>query len=171
VSRTVRAAAPADLAGLPAIELSGEPMFAEIGIVFPPGPMTVEEAIAGQAEILVTGEPPVGFAAVIELDGHPHLEQMSVRADLTGSGIGGRLLGEVVRRGGHGVTLLTFRDVPWNGPWYARHGFTELPEAAWGPELRGHWQAEIDAGLHDLAPRLVMHFPDPASLVARWRHE
>lgn len=163
MNRTVRAAVPADLAWLPGIELSGEPMFAEIGIVFPPGPATVEGAIAHGAEILVAGDPPVAFAAVIELDGHPHLEQMSVRASLTGQGIGGRLLGEVVRRHGPGVTLLTFRDVPWNGPWYARHGFAELPGPAWGPELRAHWQAEIDAGLHGLGPRLVMHFPGPAA--------
>jgi hypothetical protein len=77
--------------------------------------------------------------------------------------VGGQLLGEVVRRHGPGVTLLAFRDVPWNGPWYARHGFAELPEPAWGPELRGHWQAEIDAGLHGLGPRLVMHSPGPAA--------
>jgi hypothetical protein len=49
--------------------------------------------------------------------------------------------------------------VPWNGPWYLRHGFAELPRSAWGPQLRRHWQAEIDAGLHDLGPRLVLHFP------------
>lgn len=163
VSLTVRSAAPADLALLPAIELSGEPMFADIGIVFPPGPATVEAAITDGADILVMGDPPVAFAAVIELDGHPHLEQMSVRGDLTGNGIGGQLLGEVVRRHGPRVTLLTFRDVRWNGPWYARHGFTELPEPAWGPGLRGHWQAEINAGLHDLGPRLAMRHPGPAA--------
>ncbi|MGH3255047.1 MAG: GNAT family N-acetyltransferase [Streptosporangiaceae bacterium] len=156
---TVRVAADADLATLPAIEFSGEPMFAELGIVFPPGPTTVEAAIAHGAEILVTGDPPVGFAAVINLDGHPHLEQISVRADQTRTGIGSLLLGEVVRGYGPGLTLLTFRDVPWNGPWYRQHGFVELPEFAWGPKLRDHWQAEIDAGLHDLAPRLVMQYP------------
>jgi hypothetical protein len=159
VTLTVRVAADADLAALPAIELSGEPMFAELGIVFPPGPTTVEAAIASGAEILVTGDPPVGFAAVINLDGHPHLEQISVRADQTRNGIGSRLLDEVVRGYGPGLTLLTFRDVPWNGPWYRQHGFVELPEPAWGPKLRDHWQAEIDAGLHRLGPRLVMQFP------------
>ena len=71
----------------------------------------------------------------------------------------GRLLADVVRRYGPGLTLLTFRDVPWNGPWYLRHGFAELPEAAWGPQLREHWQAEVDAELHDLGPRVVMHYP------------
>lgn len=157
---TVRAAAPADLATLPAIELSGEAMFADFGIVFPPGPATVEAAIAHGAAVFVAGDPPVAFAAVVELDGHPHLEQISVRADMTRNGIGNLLLGEVVSRYGPGLTLLTFRDVPWNGPWYTRHGFIELPEPAWGPELRDHWQAEIDAGLHDLGARLVMHLPE-----------
>ena len=155
----MRAASRADLAALPAIELSGDAMFAELGIVFPPGPATVEAAIVHGASIAVAGDPPVAFAAVITLDGHPHLEQISVRADQTRNGIGTLLLGNVVRGYGPGLTLLTFRDVPWNGPWYLRHGFTELPRSEWGPELRHHWQAEIDAGLHDLGPRLAMHFP------------
>jgi GNAT superfamily N-acetyltransferase len=163
VALIVRAAAPADLAGLPGIELSGEAMFAELGIVFPPGPATVEEAITHGADVFVAGEPPVAFAAVIDLDGHPHLEQISVRADQARQGIGSLLLADVVRRSGPGLTLLTFRDVPWNGPWYLRHGFVELPESAWGPQLRDHWQAEIDAGLHDLGPRIAMHHPGPVT--------
>lgn len=154
----MRAATPRDLAALPAVELSGDAMFAELGIVLPPGPAAVETAIARGASIMVMGDPPVAFAAVIALDGHPHLEQISVRADQTRSGIGSLLLDNVVRRHGPGLTLLTFRDVPWNGPWYTRHGFAELPRPAWGPELRHHWQAEIDEGLHDLGPRLVMHY-------------
>jgi hypothetical protein len=136
-------------------------MFAELGIVFPPGPATVDTAIAHNASILVAGDPPAAFAAVIDLDGHPHLEQISVRAGQTRQGIGSLLLGEVTRGYGPGLTLITFRDVPWNGPWYARHGFTELPESAWGPKLRDHWRAEIEAGLHDLGARLVMHFRSP----------
>jgi hypothetical protein len=65
----------------------------------------------------------------------------------------------VVRRYGRGLALLTFRDVAWNGPWYLRHGFVELLESAWGPRLRDHRQAEIDVGLHELGPRVVMHYP------------
>ena len=34
-----------------------------------------------------------------------------------------------------------------------------LPESEWGPQLRAHWQAEIDAGLPELGARLVMHHP------------
>lgn len=33
---------------------------------------------------------------------------------------------EVVRRGGSEVTLMTFSDVPWNGPFYTRHGYAVL---------------------------------------------
>lgn len=156
---TVRPATPADLAALPAIEMSCDRMFTDIGIVFPPGPATVEAAIANGASVHVIGDPPAGFAAVIELDGHPHLEEIAVRAEQTRRGTGSLLLKEVIRLSGQGLTLLTFRDVPWNGPWYARHGFTEFPASAWGPQLRRHWQAEIDAGLHELGPRLVMHYP------------
>jgi GNAT superfamily N-acetyltransferase len=159
----VRSAVAADLSALSAIELSGDAMFAELGIVFPAGPATVEGAIVQGADILVAGEPPEGFAAVIGLDGHPHLEQISVRADRGGKGIGSLLLAEVTRRAGPGLTLITFRDVPWNGPWYQRNGFTELPERGWGPQLRAHWQAEIDAGLHDLGPRFVLCFPGDQS--------
>ena len=156
---TVRAARPAELARLAAIEMTGEAMFAEYGIVFPPGPATIKAAIAHGADVLVAGDPPVAFAAIVDMDGHPHLEQISVRADQGRKGIGSVLLSEVVRRSGPGLTLITYRDVPWNGPWYLRHGFVELPEAAWGPQLRAHWQAEVDGGLHDLGPRLVMHVP------------
>ncbi|HEU5159014.1 MAG TPA: hypothetical protein VFU43_18605 [Streptosporangiaceae bacterium] len=60
--------------------------------------------------------------------------------------------------GDHGlprITLTTFRDIPWNGPWYARRGFAELPRPEWGPQLRRQWQIEVDAGVH-LAPRIAM---------------
>jgi ribosomal protein S18 acetylase RimI-like enzyme len=133
-------------------------LFGEVGIVFPPGPTVVDEAICDGEEILVAGDPPVGFAAVIELDGHWHLEQIAVHPDYGRRGIGAALL-DAARAGRDGITLITFREVPWNGPWYARHGFTELPEAEWGPALRAHWRAEIDAGLHRLGPRLIMAAP------------
>ncbi|TDD27627.1 GNAT family N-acetyltransferase [Actinomadura sp. KC06] len=159
----VRAARPGDLAGLPAIESSGDAMFAEIGIVFPAGPTVVEELIGKGGEILVAGDPPVGFAATEEVDGAVHLAQISVRGDLAGRGIGVPLLEAVKARaaaaGSPGVSLLTFRDVPWNGPWYAGHGFVELPEERWGPEVRSYWDAEVKAGLHELGPRLVMWAP------------
>jgi GNAT superfamily N-acetyltransferase len=158
-----RPARESELGVLAGIEKSGDGMFAEMGIVFPPGPMVIETLIGKDADILVAGDPPVGFAAVRELDGAVYLEQISVHADHVRKGVGGRLLKEVLARaaeaGAPGVSLLTFRDVPWNGPWYAKHGFHVLPEDRWTPGLRDHWNAEVEAGLHDLGPRVVMWAP------------
>jgi GNAT superfamily N-acetyltransferase len=164
----MRLAEPRDLPLLVEIERTADRLFGSLGIVFPPGPTVVEEAAEAGAEIYVAGDPPVGFAAVEDRDGHTHLEQIAVHADHGRKGVGGLLLGRVLahaaERGSAGVTLITFRDVPWNGPWYAGHGFTELPEERYGPELGTLWQAEIDAGLHALGPRLVMWAPArPAS--------
>jgi GNAT superfamily N-acetyltransferase len=164
----LRTAAPSDFPLLVGIERTADRLFAEVGIVFPPGPTVVEEAIEAGADVYVAGEPPVAFAAVRERDGYTHLEQIAVRTDQSRQGIGGRLLGRVVEhaaeRGSAGVTLLTFRDVPWNGPWYARHGFTELPQERWPEQVRELWDHEIDAGLHKLGPRLVMYRPASPSL-------
>ncbi|RAY16445.1 GNAT family N-acetyltransferase [Actinomadura craniellae] len=159
MSIAVRAAEERDLPLLPGIERSADGMFGSVGIVFPPGPTVVEELIGGAAEIFVVGDPPVGFAAVSELDGGAYLEQIALRAGHTGRGLGGVLLGRVLDVAAGPVTLLTFRDVRWNGPWYARHGFAGFPAVEWGPGLRAHWQAEIDAGLHALGPRLAMRHP------------
>lgn len=155
----VRRADERDLPLLAGIERTGDKMFADQGINFPPGPMVIEAMVAYGAEILVAGDPPIGFAGIIALDDHPHLEQISVHADHGRRGIGTRLLTEVIDREGPGLTLITFRDVPWNAPWYAKHGFTEWPEAEWGPALTRHWRTEIAAGLHAQGPRLVMRHP------------
>lgn len=152
----VRTARSADHPGLPAIERAADGLFEPLGITFPPGPTVVEEAILDGSRILVAGDPPVAFAALSALDGLTHLEQIAVHPDHVRRGIGTRLLREAVDEAPSDVSLITFRDVPWNGPWYARHGFVEMPEERWGPGLRELWQAEIAAGLHALAPRLVM---------------
>ncbi|GAA3138287.1 GNAT family N-acetyltransferase [Nonomuraea salmonea] len=72
-----------------------------------------------------------------------HLDQLAVRPERMRQGIGGRLVAAVIDHaracGAPGVTLTTFRDVPWNGPWYARHGFSVLPESAWGGPSCGRW--------------------------------
>ncbi|WP_018657174.1 GNAT family N-acetyltransferase [Actinomadura flavalba] len=156
----VRAAEEDDLAVLPGIERSADALFAPLGITFPPGPLVIEELIGTGARILVAGRPPAGFAGTVPLDGGVHLEQIAVHADAIRRGTGTRLLRAVVaeaeRSGAARVSLLTFRDVPWNAPWYARHGFAELPQAQWGAGLRAHWAAEVAAGLGDLGRRVVM---------------
>jgi hypothetical protein len=41
-----------------------------------------------------------------------------------------------------GMTLITFRGVPWNAPYYERLGFRELPESEVTPGLAALKAAE-----------------------------
>jgi predicted N-acetyltransferase YhbS len=76
-----------------------------------------------------------------------------------GRGLGRALVVEVAewarREGFPSVTLTTFRHLPWNGPFYARQGFSELAAAELGPELRAALDEEVEHGL-DPAKRVAM---------------
>jgi hypothetical protein len=65
------------------------------------------------------------------VDGCAHIEQVSVRLSHARRGIGAALIDHL----GASVTLTTFREVPWNAPYYARLGFEVVPSAEQGPEL------------------------------------
>lgn len=54
-------------------------------------------------------------------------------------------------RGHSAVTLSTFRDVRWNGPFYRKHGFVDLPEATWTPGMRAIREKEAKHGLQTAA--------------------
>src|SRR5262245_15911295 len=75
---------------------------------------------------------PVGFAATRDLDGALHIEEIAVCPAHGRRGLGKRMIERVCdRAGGQGyasVTLSTFRDVPWNAPYYARIEFRVLEE-------------------------------------------
>ncbi|NBE92078.1 GNAT family N-acetyltransferase [Nonomuraea sp. KC401] len=154
----VRWADEGELAGLVAVELAADGLFAEVDIVFPPGTTMIEE-VDDPGRVLVEGEPPEGFALLGTVDGNVHLDQLAVHPRSMRQGIGGRLMTAVIDRaracGAPAVTLTTYRDVPWNAPWYTRHGFTVLPEPEWGPQLRALVEHERELGI-EVAPRVVM---------------
>jgi predicted N-acetyltransferase YhbS len=73
-------------------------------------------------------------------------------------GVGNRLLQAAVlaaRQAGYErLTLITFRDVAWNGPFYARHGFAPVEHLTVGlSRLRDR---ERQLGLDDLGARVVL---------------
>jgi len=53
------------------------------------------------------------------------------------------------------VSLTTFRDIPWNMPFYARLGFSAVPDSKLTPALRGVLDDESRRGL-DSSRRVVM---------------
>ena len=87
-----------------------------------------------------------GYVEAAVVDGHAHVDQVSVRPGAGRRGIGRALVRHVEawgrRRGLDGTTLTTFRDVPWNGPWYAGLGYRELTDAEIGPGLRAVMEHE-----------------------------
>ena len=117
----------------------------------------------GRLWVALRRDTPVGFAHVEVLEPNTaHLEEIDVHPDHGRRGLGRRLVTEVCRwaekQSYPDVTLTTFRDIPWNMPFYARLGFEEIPTAALTPTLRSVLQDEARRGL------------DPARRVAmRWR--
>lgn len=156
---SIRPAEDRDLDLLAGLEDASDSTFASIFDVSKWGESAPgRERAAEPGFILVSGDPPVGFAHVLDLAGHAYLEQVSVHPDHGRQGIGGALVEAVCReaaaRGHTEISLRTFADVPWNGPFYARHGFAELAvEPDWMTPLR---EAEEAFGLGRHGRRVAM---------------
>jgi GNAT superfamily N-acetyltransferase len=102
---------------------------------------------------------PVGFLAAHRLDGYFYIAEVSVAASHQRQGIGARLVGAAIEHGrrlGVGaITLTTYRDLSWNGPFYARLGFVEIDADETGPGQRGKLREDAEFG-HDPARRCIM---------------
>ena len=87
------------------------------------------------------------------------VEQVSVDPAHAGHGYGRVLIEHLTERaraaGREALTLTTFTEVPWNGPYYVRLGFRFLVDDELGPGLRAIRRAETARGL-DRWPRAAM---------------
>ncbi len=115
---------------------------------------------AGLLWVALANDFPVGFAQVKILEPMvAHLDEIDVDPQHGRRGLGGRLVRAVceaaVDRGYHSVTLATFRDVPFNMPFYARLGFDVTPPGALSAALRSVIADEARRGL-DTTRRVVM---------------
>lgn len=161
----VRPATATDLPQLAAVESAADRLFDPVVDTSLWGePPSGAARAAEPGFLLVAGDPVVGFAHVLVLAGdaphgvRAHLEQLAVHPDHGRRGIGTALVeavcAEAAARGFDRVTLRTFADIAWNGPFYARLGFTELvPDPAWmAPML----DAEERIGLPQSGRRVAM---------------
>jgi GNAT superfamily N-acetyltransferase len=102
---------------------------------------------------------PASFVMAVLLDGCLHVEQLSTAPASARRGLGRALLDHAADRARAGglpaLTLTTFADVPWNGPYYERCGFRVLRDAEITPGLREVRAHEIALGL-DRWPRVCM---------------
>ncbi|HRD60840.1 MAG TPA: GNAT family N-acetyltransferase [Nocardioides sp.] len=165
----IRPARAADLPHLGPIEDAGGPQFAaHFGdaiepILLSPAPTGQSRAAHDGFLLVVTldgQEPPVGFVHVLVIDEHAHLEQISVLPDHQRRGLGRALIeaamAEARAQGFTGLSLCTYRDVPWNGPYYAALGFEEIAEADLAPYQRRLREREAELGLDVNGARCVM---------------
>jgi GNAT superfamily N-acetyltransferase len=154
---TIRPATPAEFGTLIEVEEAADTLFTVAGYGTTPGPASVDQ-LAAAPLLLVAGDPPVGYARLEFVDGRAHLEGLSVRPSSMRRGIGTALVQAVcdrARAAGHSeLTLCTFADVPWNGPFYTQLGFVELTELS--PGLRALRAAEQQMGLDAMGRRIVM---------------
>ncbi|WP_040168138.1 GNAT family N-acetyltransferase [Microbacterium gorillae] len=121
-------------------------------------PGTARLAAHGFVLLADSGTEVVGFAHVLEIDGHAHLEQLAVLPEYGRRGIGRALVDaaiETARGRGHTrMTLRTFADVPWNAPFYRSCGFVE--EEPDSDFLRELVDVERRLGLLEIAPRVQL---------------
>jgi GNAT superfamily N-acetyltransferase len=162
---TIRPARPDELETLRELEIAAGAPFRDVGMDpiaddTPPSPVALAGALdrSGLWVLDVDGTP-AAYLLDDVVDGEAHLEQVSVHPSYARRGLGARLVEHLVdraRAAGHrAVTLTTFTDVPWNGPYYARLGFRPLADDELGPGLAAIRRAEIARGL-DRWPRTAM---------------
>lgn len=146
------------LAAIPPIEQAASSMFSEADL-----PLDVRYRVSEQdalrraqrdGRIWVAtrhGKEAVGFAMISLLDGVAHLEELSVLPAHGRNGIGTRLVQTAIdwaaAQGHSCLTLVTFRHLPWNAPFYARLGFKAVAADSLGQEMLQLLAAEKAAGI------------------------
>jgi GNAT superfamily N-acetyltransferase len=162
---SITAARPQDLTRLPAIELAAARLLAgyapESVLNETTSPVVLKEALhAGHLWVALADDIAVGFAHVEVIERETaHLDEIDVDPAHGRRGLGTRLVLHVCDwAAGHGyasVTLTTFRDVPWNMPFYARLGFGIVAPEHLSFALRTVVEDETRRGL-DPSRRVVM---------------
>jgi GNAT superfamily N-acetyltransferase len=139
------------------IEFKADKLFETVGI----GPFLNDEAedhFNQAALVLVVGDPPEGFVCLELVDKIPHVWQLAVDPDHARQGLGRSLMEAALdwarSEQFDAITLTTYRDVPWNRPFYESLGFAVMETLTPGlNEIRRHEQA---IGDDDFGPRVAM---------------
>lgn len=154
-----------DLTELPSIELAAATLFdGHVPSSIPMVTASETELAHAQAKgllwVALADDVAVGFACVKVLEpSFAHLEELDVHPTHGRRGLGRRLVMAVcdwaAAAGYEAVTLTTFRDPPWNMPFYASLGFTVLSSDTITAALAAKFDEEAGRGL-DPELRVVM---------------
>lgn len=124
------------------------------GIPVPPSSSAAHyRVLIGKGHCLAatSGDAIVGFAAAGSVGRELHLHELSVARSHQGRGIGAALLEAVAidarNCGMRAITLNAYRDIPWNGPFYAGHGFVEVQNFEGREHLAQSLEAAVELGM------------------------
>ena len=94
----------------------------------------------------------IGFAMLEIVDGLAHLDELDVHPDHARQGVGSGLLQKSIdwaRGKKHAaMTLVTFRHLAWNAPFYEKFGFREIHRDAMSVELKALFRNEAATGMN-----------------------
>ncbi|VWC89864.1 GNAT family acetyltransferase [Burkholderia lata] len=168
----IRPATREDAAAMAAVEVAAAQRFRDIGMTHIAEAEPTDAAAVlvriddGRAYVAVDPQGTcVGFAFYRLLDEQRlYLEELDVAPSHAGQRIGARLIEQVTARAAQEgiaeVVLSTFRDAPWNAPYYARLGFSIVDDATLDDTLRAIRAHHVALGL-DETRRVFMRMRVP----------
>jgi len=116
---------------------------------------------AGELWFACNADEPIGFSALGRVEGLSYLEQLAVVPEHGRRGVGALLLEKACShsraRGDREIWLTTYAHLPWNAPFYARHGFARVSDT------------ELDEGLRVVLSDQRGVLPEPAQRIAMRR--
>ncbi|MBY9068373.1 GNAT family N-acetyltransferase [Hyphomonas sp. WL0036] len=148
----ITGAAPEEIPALIEIDLAAGKVFEGTGLLpeaqlgdHVPADVLREAMRSGHLHVARHGQGELaGFALTSVREGWLYLDQISVDPAHGRGGVGSALMSRVMLeakdRSLKRVTLSTFRDPPWNGPFYRKNGFKELPR-----KKMEKWMIEIES--------------------------
>ncbi|MFF7951310.1 GNAT family N-acetyltransferase [Streptomyces griseorubiginosus] len=143
----IRPAEPADVPVVKAVtDAAYEHYIERIGLV--PQPMRRDHAAnVAAGQVYVTGDPVVGLVVVEERTDHLYLDNIAVRPDAQGQGVGGRLLRFVEAHaralGLDEVRLYTNAKMWENQEIYPKFGYEVVERRVDGPYDRVHYRKRL----------------------------
>ncbi|WP_025600036.1 GNAT family N-acetyltransferase [Burkholderia sp. WSM2230] len=160
VDVTFRLAAPHEAETIRTIEFEAGVRFASVGMAgiadAPPMSLAFVERKIAAREIFVAvdrDDTCAGFLMFEPQPAHVYIQELDVLTSHAGRRIGAALIEEVAQlarsRQLMQLVLSTFREVPWNAPYYRRLGFRDIAEAELDAGLIARRDAHIARGLDE----------------------
>lgn len=144
----LRQARPDELDAIVALDDAASTLYAQAGldVAFAPNHPFVAAEIArwscaieaGLARVAVADDDGLlGFMTLGRVDDAPYLDQLAVHPQAMRRGIGAAMLREAFAwSAAQPLWLTTYAHLPWNQPWYERHGFARVPDALCGAQMQ-----------------------------------